>query len=107
MILDGRIRYIIAQPKDDLSSLTKKYNLGSWELKKYNDTDVQMWKAGDRIYLQPKKRNGHPDFIITEKNTTLWQISQDNCVKLKRLAKFNHLTPNAKIDKGSKIKLRK
>ena len=58
MILDGRIRYVIAQPKDNIASLTKKYNLGSWELKKYNDTEIQMWKEGDRVYLQPKKRKG-------------------------------------------------
>jgi hypothetical protein len=81
--------------------------LGSWELKKYNDTHVQMWKSGDKIYLQPKKRKGKLDHIVTDKNTSLWQISQDNCVKLKNLARWNHLAPEAKVNKGTKIKLRK
>jgi LysM repeat protein len=66
-----------------------------------------MWKTGDRVYLQPKKRKGKSESVVVEKNTTLWQISQDNCVKLKNLARWNHLAPNAKIDKGTRIKLRK
>jgi hypothetical protein len=66
-----------------------------------------MWKAGDRVYLQPKKRKGKEKFVVASKNTTLWQISQDECVKLKQLAKYNQMPLNAKVEKGSKIKLRK
>jgi len=42
-----------------------------------------------------------------EHNTTLWQISQDQCVKLKHLAKWNQVAPDALISKGTVIYLRK
>jgi LysM repeat protein len=42
-----------------------------------------------------------------EHNITLWQISQDQCVKLKHLAKWNKVAPDALISKGTVIYLKK
>jgi hypothetical protein len=87
--------------------VTQEFHLGKWELKKYNDLAFGEWKKGEVIYLQPKKRRGKSPRLIIQENTTLWKISQQECVKLKNLAKWNNLAPNASVSKGSTILLRK
>jgi LysM repeat protein len=81
--------------------------LGNWELKKYNDLSVSSWQPGDFIYLQPKKRRGKEKSLVIKEKTTLWKISQQECIKLKNLEKWNHLAPNAVVEKGTTILLRK
>jgi hypothetical protein len=54
--------------------LTKEFQLGTWQLRKYNDLKIQAFQAGDKIYLQPKRKWVKEKGITTEKKTTLWQV---------------------------------
>jgi LysM repeat protein len=107
LVLHGNNRYFIAQKGDTEESLTKEFQLGTWQLHKYNDLKVQSFQAGDKIYLQPKRKWVREKGITTEKKTTLWHISQDHCVHLKKLAKINGLKMGSEIEKGTFVKFRK
>jgi hypothetical protein len=82
-------------------------NFGSWQLKKYNDLDIQMFQPGDKIYLQGKRLWVKEKGITADNNTTLWQISQDHCVSLKKLAKINGLGRSSTVKKGDFVKFKK
>ena len=87
--------------------MTKEFQLGTWQLRKYNDLKIQSFQAGDKIYLQPKRKWVKEKGITTEKKTTLWQVSQDHCVHLKKLAKINGLKMSVELEKGTFVKFRK
>lgn len=66
-----------------------------------------MFKPGDRIYLQKKRVWVKEKGTTATSNTTLWQISQDHCVSLKKLARLNDLKQNSPVLKGTFIKFKK
>lgn len=90
----NEVDYIIAKEGDTQESLTKEFDLFSWQLKSYNDfTDEHEIKAGDIIYLQPKRRyaaRGNETHIVKSGETMLY-ISQLYGLKLNRLYHFNHM----------------
>ncbi len=107
LVVHKNNRYILAAKGDTEESLTKELQLGSWQLRKYNDLDVQMFQPGDKIYLQKKRIWVKEKGITTDQNTTLWRISQDQCISLKKIAKLNGLKRQSAVNKGDFIKFKK
>jgi hypothetical protein len=66
-----------------------------------------MFKAGDKIYLQKKRIWVKEKGITADVKTTLWQISQDHCVSLRKLARINGLKRDSHLTKGTYIKFKK
>ncbi len=106
----NRIKYIIAEKGDNLSSLTKELDLFPWQLRKYNDLPENYEvKPGEILYIQPKRNRAEVgyDFHYVKKGETMRDISQLYGVKLKKLLKRNHLDPATEPVEGQKIWLRK
>jgi LysM repeat protein len=105
----NRATYIIAKKGDTYAKLIEEFQMLRWELYKYNDVEKNAkLEKGQRVYLQPKRnkaersKNKH----TVQEGETLWQISQEYGVKLKKLAKRNKLEKNAQLSVGQIIKLR-
>lgn len=102
--------YIIAKQGDTYEGLTKEFDKLSWELYRFNDvTKDSTLKAGNRVYLQPKRNKAErgKDTHRVQPGETLHSISQLYGVKMKSLQKKNHLTETSLITAGDTLYLRK
>ena len=101
------INYIIIKPGDTFTKIAKETDKDVWQLYKYNDlkpTDKLV--AGERMYLQPKRRNGKEDFHVVKKGETMRSISQLYAIKLSSLYKKNGMKPGEEPKAGVTLSLR-
>ena len=107
---NDRIRYTRAREGDTPEKLAAEFDLGPWQIRKYNDLPKDYrFAAGDRVFLQPKRRKNkqRPRVVLTEEQT-LWEVSQNYGVKLKFVQRYNpHLPVQAKLAPGTTVHLRK
>lgn len=91
---DNKIKYIIAKDGDTFYKLSKEFEMGLWQIYKYNDLSKKdVLQAGDVIYLEPKKNKSKTEEHRVEKGETMHMISQKYGVKLKKLYKLNNILP--------------
>ncbi len=106
----NRVDYIIAKQGDTFFKLAKEFDMMTWEIHKYNDLPkTATLKAGQRIYLKPKRNKaerGNETYIVKQ-GDTMYSISQKFAVKLKKLYRKNNMKLDEKISTGQKIWLRK
>ena len=104
---DNKVKYIVIKKGDTFYSLEIEFDHRENMLRKYNDmSKKQVLKAGQILYLQPKRKNAKENYhhVSTE---TLWEISQIHAVKIKSLRKYNGLSEGQEPEAGDKIQLRK
>ncbi len=104
------VRYIEVKKGDTYYRISDEFELGMWQLYRYNELGKRdVLREGEIIYLDPKRRKakrGYNVFVCT-KETTLRKISQEEGIKLKRLLKFNYSDkPDEKLPAGTKVILR-
>lgn len=103
----NNIRYIIAQKGDTYYKIARRYEMGLWQIYKYNDLEKSnMCKEGELIYLQPKRRKGDVATHTIVKGESMRSISQMHGIKLKRLYKINNLSPEYQPKPGDVLKLK-
>ena len=77
------------------------------KLLEYNDlSEDGLTKENAWIYLEKKAKQGNRDSYTSLQDETLYSIAQNNGVQLKSLSQLNELPENARVKKGTKIKLR-
>ena len=104
----NRIKYIWANKGDTPESIAKKFEMGSWQIKSYNDVKSgYRFDEGEIVYLQPKRSKGKKKSHTAKRGDTIWSISQKYGVKMSKLYKYNGLKKGDEIKPGQKIKLRK
>jgi LysM repeat protein len=105
---DNGIRYVIVKKGDTYYKIAKEFDMGLWQLYKYNDVskdDVLM--PGDVLYLQAKKgKNTKAKAHVVKAGETLRDISQQYGVKLEKLKKRNDLEDDDVIKAGDKLVLK-
>lgn len=96
----------VAKPGETAESIAKQLDLKGRHIKKWNDipegSDI---KAGDVVYLKPKRRRGSADNHIVEEGESMWDISQKYGIKLKILYRKNRMTPGSQPQAGQKIEM--
>jgi LysM repeat protein len=103
----NNIRYIIAQKGDTYYKIARKYEMGLWQIYKYNDLEKSdICSEGELIYLQPKRRKGDVATHTVSKGESMRTISQLHGIKLKRLYKINQLPANYEPKAGDVLKLK-
>jgi len=107
---ENKVKYVVARKGDTYVRIAKEFDMGLWQLYRYNDRDPKKdcLLEGDIIYLQPKRKRSKIHETYTVKaGTTLIQISQKEAVSLKSLLKLNKdITSEFQIIKsGSKVTL--
>lgn len=103
----NNIRYIVAQKGDTYYKIAHRYEMGLWQIYKYNDLEKSdICKEGELIYLQPKRRKGDVATHTITKGETMRSISQMHGIKLKRLYKLNNLPFDYQPKIGDVLKLK-
>jgi LysM repeat protein len=106
---EGRIKYVVTKEGDDLRKLAQDLEMNHGMIARWNDMDKNAkLVAGQKIYIQPKRNASktNAEHVATA-GETLWDVSQQYGVKLKKLAKYNGLNQDATLNAGQKVALRK
>ena len=104
---ENNIKYIRPEPGTQLEEIASQLNMGLWQLLKYND-----YEKGDKIvegtivYLQPKRSKAQEEFHTVKKGETMWEISQQYGIKLKKLYRRNDIPKGGQARVGQRLKLR-
>jgi|LakMenEpi03Aug12_release.lakeMendotaPanAssembly.Ray.scaffolds.fasta_scaffold92435_3 LysM repeat protein len=101
------IQAIIAKPGETPEALAARYNMGIWQIYKYNDIEKgQMLNPGEIIYLKPKRRRSTETNHLVKPGESMREISQQYGVKVKHLYKLNRLEPGEEVQPGEVLNLR-
>ncbi|UKN01644.1 glucosaminidase domain-containing protein [Paracrocinitomix mangrovi] len=87
-----RTRYVKVQKGDTYYRIAKEFELGLWQLYKYNDLGKRdVLKEGEIIYLDPKRNRSKRgnNVYICHKEMSLRDVAQVEGIKLKKLLKYN------------------
>ncbi len=101
------IKYIIVNPGDSFTKIAKDTYKDHWQLYKFNDlSPSDKLVAGQKIYLQPKRRKATEPFHVVKKGETMKSISQLYGIKLKSLYKKNNMKPGEEPTTGQQLNMR-
>lgn len=105
---ENKVKFIVAKKGDTFYKISKEFNLGLWQLYRYNDygTRKDVLEEGDIVYLQPKRKKVKEKDALFQVTTpiSLRQLSQQEAIKLESLMKMNNSTsPDEKLKKGEEI----
>jgi LysM repeat protein len=107
---ENRINFIVVREGDTFESVAQRYYVRPWQLYKYNELgkDAKI-VAGQRLYLQPKRRKADIKykFHTVQPGENMWSISQIYGIKLKRLYRMNAMIPGTEPETGYSLSLRK
>ncbi len=108
-VFEGRIKYVRAKQGDTFRKLADELEMTHGMLARWNDMDKEApLSEGQRIYIQPKRAASKSAEQHTAKGgETLWGVSQQYGVKLAKLAKYNGLATDAKLNEGQRVWLKK
>lgn len=104
------VRYIETSHGDSFKEIAREFHLLTSELLKYNDLDTNASIDGMRyIYIRSKRNRAHPDCPThtVQKGETPWSVAHKYGIKLRKLCRYNHISPQAKLDDGQVLNLRK
>ncbi len=98
---------IRARSGDNLQSLSKRAGLSIYKLKVLNDIGANgNVRANKYYYLKKKKNKGKVHYHIVQPGETLWGISQDYGIKLKKLLHKNRMRKEEELKIGRVLWLR-
>ena len=107
----NRVAYVVAKKGDTFYQIAKEFELSLWQLYKYNDYGKKdNVIPGDIIYLQPKRNKSKKKekTLVVESKKSLADISQEQCLKLKKLMEYNDIDhPNSLLAEGTVVNLRR
>lgn len=102
------VDYIVARRGDTFKSIAKEFELGYWQLPKYNElSDDVPLVEGQIVFLKPKKKEGERSNYTVKEGDTVYYISQVMGIKIKYLYKYNNLSEGQQLQPGQKLNLKK
>lgn len=104
---DNNIKYILVKDGDTFQKIADEFEMGLWQIFKYNDLSKKdILKEGDVVYLQPKRNAAKVDMVTVKQGDTMRSISQMYGIKLKKLYKKNAMDPGTEPVVGQVLWLR-
>lgn len=106
---NNRIKYITTTERDTRESIIKEFKLLRWELSKYNELDNEfIVSPGMILYLQPKRDKAEPgnETHIVVVGDSMYSISQQYGIKLKKLYEMNRMEEGSGAKVGDRLWLR-
>ena len=106
-VSNNKIKFIVAKAGDTPEKIAEDLDIAAWQIRLYNDLEQNgTIKEGQRIYIQPKRARAQEASHTVSKGETMWSISQQHGIKLKKLYKKNLMSPGSEPSPGQKLKLR-
>jgi LysM repeat protein len=100
-------RFIISRSGDSYYRLASEFKLDLETLLKYNDVGKNdKLQAGQKIYVQRKRRKALEPYHVVTKNETMKSISQLHGIRLYHLYKKNRMKPGQEPKVGDVLHLR-
>ncbi|MFW5792924.1 MAG: glucosaminidase domain-containing protein [Bacteroidota bacterium] len=107
VLMNNRIRYVIALRGDTPESIAKEFEMREWQIYKYNDLErTEALVPGQIVYLQPKRRRAEVKEYIVKPGETVLDISQKFGVKTKSIYRRNDLEKGSEPNPGDTLILR-
>ena len=103
---NNRIQYIIVKDGDTKEKIENEFQLLKWELPKYNELENDFSLVpGQILYLQPKRDKAEPgkEYYNAAEGDTMYSISQQFGIKLKKLYEMNRMEEGTEPEAGRKI----
>lgn len=99
-------RYIIARRGDNFKNLSEEFQLGYWQLPKYNELPMSAkLQEGQHVYISPKQRNASVKTYTVKEGDTIHSIAQDLGIKSKFIRKYNQLQADQRLATGQELKV--
>ncbi len=108
-VFDGRIKFVRAKKGETVRDIAAAIEQMPGLVAGWNDMSKDgALEEGQVVYIQPKRNKSKAQESCTaEKGETLWGISQRYGVKLKKLAKYNHMGIADPVQTGQQVWLRR
>ena len=104
---ENNIKFIKVSAGDTYYQIAKEFEMGLWQIYKYNDIEESDFLIeGQTIFLQPKRNKSRYKFHTVEKNESMKDISNFYGIKLKKLYKRNGIEFGSKLTPGTRIALK-
>eukprot|EP01029_Cantina_marsupialis_P010000 TRINITY_DN2294_c0_g5_i1.p1 TRINITY_DN2294_c0_g5~~TRINITY_DN2294_c0_g5_i1.p1 ORF type:complete len:312 (+),score=20.48 TRINITY_DN2294_c0_g5_i1:818-1753(+) len=104
------VHYIVTRKGDTFYSIEKNLGVERKKLLRYNDLPRNyILQVDQRLYLHNKRSKAARgyNFHRVKEGETLYGISQEYGVRLKKLCKYNRVKKNYKVEVGERIWLRR
>lgn len=101
------VEYVLALKQDNWQTIADEFGLFTKQILDFNSANKKTsLNAGDRVYIEKKKRKAAVMYHIVQKEETIQNISQKYAVKSRSIQKRNDLKNNMPITAGQRLKLR-
>lgn len=95
---------IRARKGETVTDLSSRANVSLTEFMKFNDVDIDHVIEPGEVYLLGKKKpKAEENFHKVKPGETLWSISQQHGVRIKKLKNYNRLASDATLVTGSTL----
>jgi len=95
LVHPNQINFVKTKEGETLEDIALEFNLGPWQLRKYNDLDGNpTFEEGQELFLQPKRRKAKEESHVVQAGESLRSISQRYGVKMRRIRKMNNQKKN-------------
>lgn len=102
------VPFIFAKKDDTWFTISKEFKILSIQIYRQNDLrESDPIAPGQILYLETKKRKNSEKIYTVRKGDSMYSISQEKCVKLPLLLKYNKLEPGDEPQPGYNLKLAK
>lgn len=99
-------RVIFAKPGSSLLGIAQQYDVSLGRLLDFNDIKGKdILEKGQLVFLQRKRKVSYNEFHIVQKGETLYDIAQEEGIRLESLAEYNLLKPHMIPATGEKLYL--
>jgi LysM repeat protein len=99
-------RVIFATSGTSLLGIAQEFDISLGRLLDFNDIkNKDVLEKGQLVYLQRKRKVGSNEFHIVQKGESLYDISQEEGIRLESLAEYNLLKPHMLPAPGVKLNL--
>jgi len=108
VILNNNVKYIVVKEGDSYFKIVNDFDMMLWQIFKYNDLKRNdRLKAGQVIYLQPKRKKAKYEYHIVKTGESMHSISQKYAIKLKHLYSKNLMKEGSEPKAGQKLWIKK
>lgn len=99
--------YVVLMPGESMESLSDSLHLSVAALLAFNDMTWESQVAvGDKVYVDYKRNRGVRQTVVVGPGQSMWKISQQEDIQLKKLYRYNDFQVGQQPQAGTQLRLR-